>query len=264
MNLPHVPAELAQAFGVDGLSVRAFGSRGSDLYAGVGAESPPAALTEVLVACVTRGDGTQIDRRFFWQLDVGTRLALGLSSAFSAGEAVAVVARCPGCDEELEVELTREELLDAEHRATTTVTFEGRRGPVVLRRPTGADQLRWLETSYPDELAANRAIVASLVVERASDEDLGDLLQRIDEELASCDPLVGGEIEIRCFSCDATSKHPVDVVSRVLARCVTLQRRLVEAVHQLASAYGWTEDQVLALSPRRRAEYLALVERDHR
>jgi hypothetical protein len=32
-------------------------------------------------------------------------------------------------------------------------------------------------------------------------------------------------------------------------------------VHELARAYGWSEPEVLALSPWRRAAYLALVRR---
>ena len=35
---------------------------------------------------------------------------------------------------------------------------------------------------------------------------------------------------------------------------------LLHEVHRLASAYGWSEAQILALSPARRAQYLALVE----
>jgi hypothetical protein len=35
---------------------------------------------------------------------------------------------------------------------------------------------------------------------------------------------------------------------------------LLHEVHRLASAYGWSEAQILALSPARRARYLALVE----
>jgi hypothetical protein len=34
---------------------------------------------------------------------------------------------------------------------------------------------------------------------------------------------------------------------------------LLADVHVLASAYGWTEPQVLSLSPERRAAYLELI-----
>lgn len=35
---------------------------------------------------------------------------------------------------------------------------------------------------------------------------------------------------------------------------------LLQEVHRLASSYGWSEEQILALSATRRAHYLALVE----
>ena len=48
--------------------------------------------------------------------------------------------------------------------------------------------------------------------------------------------------------------------SIAFARLDTRQRALFEEVHQLASHYGWTETEVLAIAPERRARYLALIE----
>jgi hypothetical protein len=35
--------------------------------------------------------------------------------------------------------------------------------------------------------------------------------------------------------------------------------RTLSDVHRLASAYGWSESDILALGPRRRQRYLALI-----
>ena len=40
------------------------------------------------------------------------------------------------------------------------------------------------------------------------------------------------------------------------------QDRLIEEVHALARAYGWTEVEAMAMAPWRRARYLALIERE--
>jgi hypothetical protein len=37
--------------------------------------------------------------------------------------------------------------------------------------------------------------------------------------------------------------------------------RVLRDVHELASAYGWPENEILALSPRRRQCYLDLIRR---
>jgi hypothetical protein len=39
----------------------------------------------------------------------------------------------------------------------------------------------------------------------------------------------------------------------------TYARRLLYDVHALASAYGWSEDEVLAVSPARRRCYLEMA-----
>ena len=36
-------------------------------------------------------------------------------------------------------------------------------------------------------------------------------------------------------------------------------RRLLPEVHALASSYGWSEKEILALSPARRRSYIALL-----
>jgi hypothetical protein len=36
-------------------------------------------------------------------------------------------------------------------------------------------------------------------------------------------------------------------------------RSLLAEVHSLARAYGWTESEILALSPQRRSTYLEMV-----
>jgi hypothetical protein len=50
---------------------------------------------------------------------------------------------------------------------------------------------------------------------------------------------------------------PADYFYRELAAS---SRRLLLQIHALAGAYGWTEAEILALSPPRRATYVKLIE----
>jgi hypothetical protein len=58
--------------------------------------------------------------------------------------------------------------------------------------------------------------------------------------------------------------HEVDVAALTLARLAAVQRRTIEEVHVLARRYHWSEAEVLAVPPRRRARYLALLDREAR
>ncbi len=77
--------------------------------------------------------------------------------------------------------------------------------------------------------------------------------------LAEADPGARIDLAVDCPGCGAAWSAPFDIVSFLWAEVDACARRLVGDVHALASAYGWTEDDVLALSPARREAYLELV-----
>jgi hypothetical protein len=52
----------------------------------------------------------------------------------------------------------------------------------------------------------------------------------------------------------------VDLESLALASLARRQRALLREVHCFAVHYGWTESEVLAVPPTRRARYLAFIE----
>ncbi|MNH45016.1 hypothetical protein D3C79_1073420 [compost metagenome] len=78
--------------------------------------------------------------------------------------------------------------------------------------------------------------------------------------MAAADPLVALAVACECPACGAASEVPIDLDGTALARLAARQRGLLREVHCLASRYGWSEAQVMALPPTRRAQYLALIE----
>jgi hypothetical protein len=89
-----------------------------------------------------------------------------------------------------------------------------------------------------------------------SDEDL----EQIGQRLADADPLAETRLSMRCPSCDAQSEETLDVVSFLWREIEARARRLLLEIHTLASAYGWTEAEILSLSDHRRAHYMELVQ----
>jgi hypothetical protein len=97
----------------------------------------------------------------------------------------------------------------------------------------------------------------SLLLEgRVAPEDAAQLSQVI----AAADPLVALSVACDCPACGADSEVPIDLDDTALARLGARQRALLRDVHCLASRYGWSEAQIMALPPARRAHYLALIE----
>jgi hypothetical protein len=78
--------------------------------------------------------------------------------------------------------------------------------------------------------------------------------------MTSFDPLVDFSVASTCPACGATAELPVDLEELALSRFAVRQRALLQEVHVLASRYGWSEDDILALPPARRARYVRMIE----
>jgi hypothetical protein len=89
-----------------------------------------------------------------------------------------------------------------------------------------------------------------------SDEEL----EEIGERMASADPLAETRLTLHCPKCEYDWEETLDIVSFVWAEIEARARRLLLEIHTLASAYGWTETEILSLSENRRARYVEMVQ----
>lgn len=84
-------------------------------------------------------------------------------------------------------------------------------------------------------------------------------LARVEAALEQLDPLADLALALQCSGCGQAAQAQLDPGRLLWDELEARAQALFHAVHSLASAYGWTEDQVLALAPARRARYLAMV-----
>jgi hypothetical protein len=82
----------------------------------------------------------------------------------------------------------------------------------------------------------------------------------VDAAMEAAAPAGAIDLLVACPDCATTNAAALDVALLLWARVEERASLLMAQVHALAAAYGWTEPDVLALSPRRRAAYLELVE----
>lgn len=249
------PPGLAVTTGVAGDGPRAFGSA-ADLELDFARTDRATLVTALLARCAAPHDAGH-----WWAQTVGARTAalLRVLEASDGVPALNLASRCGACGEAFEFELPLAALVatEANPSQALSVTLPGR-SPLSLRRPTGDDLLRWRQagwTSRPD--AAHlmlEALKISGPVPAPEDEPA------LAAALATLDPLVAFDVDCRCPQCDAAQAVSVDLEGLALARLAARQNALVHDVHRLASRYGWTEAEVLAVSATRRRRYLALIE----
>ena len=85
------------------------------------------------------------------------------------------------------------------------------------------------------------------------------VLQAVAAAMAAADPQGDVELALRCPACGHVWPAAFDIGSFFWAEVDAWARVLLSEIHTLASAYGWREADVLALSPWRRRCYLELI-----
>ena len=214
----------------------------------------PALVTAVLVHC-----GERRDPGFWWAQPVSARTAalLRLVALTEQREEIALSGRCTAaCGESFEFRLPLRSLPTGEARGPLEVRLDQDRA-LTMRRPTGEDLRRWRHAQPASRVEALRLMLDSLVLAgHAEPDDEAILSASID----AMDPLVDFTVSCHCPACGAPNEVVVDLESLALASLANRQRALFHEVHRFASYYGWTESEVLAVPPTRRARYLALIE----
>jgi hypothetical protein len=67
------------------------------------------------------------------------------------------------------------------------------------------------------------------------------------------------QVQLQCFACAARPRLDLDVAHYVVREIGWAARRLLREIHELASAYGWSEQSITQMSSARRAAYLEML-----
>lgn len=248
-SFPRVP-DSARSDVPPALALRRFGTAASDLDVDFSDARPD--VTDALVAsCAV----PPVAREVVARLPVSVRIRAMLRLAAVEAAQVQLIVPCvaAGCGEMLEICLPLEEVAADPREVLAEIEVAGHR----VRIPTGEDQRRLAMLTGVD-LAARLAAVRALANDAAVD---ATDLEVIEAMLDEADPLVGFYMTASCPACGCEVRHDLDLEALAHGQLARLQGQLVESIHRLATAYHWTEREVLALPPRRRAWYLGLIER---
>jgi hypothetical protein len=78
--------------------------------------------------------------------------------------------------------------------------------------------------------------------------------------MGELDPQANTRLSLQCPACRNQWSAPFDIGSFLWQEIHAWARRTLRVVHALASAYGWSERDILTMSAVRRAMYLAMVQ----
>jgi hypothetical protein len=180
-------------------------------------------------------------------LTVGQRESVVLALRESCfGHSLPCAVTCPECAEQLELELTVDDVRAEAASGGTSIMVDDRELRV---RPVTSRDLLEVDADRPDA----RERLLSRCVDDALPDELFDAVATL---LSTLDPQADVLIPLDCATCGHEWSAPFDIADYLWVEIETYARRLLLDVHALASAYGWTETDVLAVSPARRRFYL--------
>jgi hypothetical protein len=189
--------------------------------------------------------------------DLGSRDALlaAVLEGFTGATAWGCIG-CSACAARLDVPVDIAALARAPVRARAEQLRTAADGATVAFRLPTTDDLRVVPGA--DAGAARRALVARCTG-RAEQDISDELAAAVEEAMEEASPVGAVEFAVGCPDCGATTVAALDVPALLWAEVELRATALLRDVHVLATAYGWTEADVLSLSPARRAAYLELA-----
>jgi hypothetical protein len=186
---------------------------------------------------------------------------------------------CPACSEPLQ---TRFSTADLQPHGTEAGTGEA---PASLRcdgyelgyrLPCSDDLLALVDMPGAIDDAAETAETAETTAKRLLEHCVLDarhdgapaavadlppaVVDQLQQEMARRDPGADTRVALVCPACGHAFERRFDIGAYLWDTLDDWAQRTLSEVHLLASAYGWSEPQILALSAARRSHYIALVQ----
>jgi hypothetical protein len=227
----------------------------------VGLDGPPLARS----IAILRAAGTVRSAKDPAALPIGARdLELLALREEAFGRDLTGVASCPDCAERVEIRFRTDDVRQPAVAAPDSLLLESGGYRVRFHLPSSADLLSI-------EVVGNESEDGGRILQRCVSEATLDgapisaqalpeaLREAVATTMAAADPQAEVELSLECPVCARRWVELFDIDSFFWAELQAWAARLLREIHQLASAYGWSEREILALPPLRRNTYLNLI-----
>ncbi|WP_447979259.1 phage baseplate protein [Candidatus Nitrospira bockiana] len=179
------------------------------------------------------------------------------------GPLIVALAHCPGCLERFEWRFTTDDIRMSEPEDEV---FHVQADRYVVRA-RAANSLDLLSADTACVSAPDRAVIVQCILEARRDdapvapEELPDaVVNVVADRMSEADPQAEVSIAMRCPACAHEWQALFDVAAFLWRELGVWATRALDEVHTIASAYGWTEHEILAMSAARRQRYVSMIE----
>jgi len=181
------------------------------------------------------------------------------------GQQLVNIADCPNCSERIEWINNVADLRYLSENKSTSATFNMKveNYNIQFRLPNSYDLLKASSLDYradPKKLLAD-CIIDVQRNERAchADELPAQVMDVLDERMAIEDPQANIMMNLSCPACSHFWEAQFDIVSYLWTEIDGWAKHILHDVAVLAAAFGWSESQILNLSPQKRQHYIDII-----
>lgn len=180
------------------------------------------------------------------------------------GRQINGIANCPDCGEAVEMHFTVDDVRLATPKTASDLTIVAGGYAIRFRLPSTSD-LMTVDFVGEEEEDGRRLFQrciadASWQGRPVRVEDLPEAVQNaVAESMTESDPQAEIDLALECPACSTTWRELFDIESFFWNELQAWAAHMLREIHQLASAYGWSEREILTLSPLRRSIYLNLI-----
>ena len=225
-----------------------------------GTDQPPVQRALLLLAAACPGESVND----LACLSIGERDARLLTlREWTFGAELASVTDCPACREALEMSFRTGDIRAAPAQAGSSLSLTLDGYQVAYRLPNTLDLIAARQPGAQDgrQVLLERCLTQVVYQEQAvaAARLPAGVLDEVIAAMEAADPQADVSLKLVCPACQHTWQAQFDILAYFWSEIEAWAYRTVQEIHRLALAYGWSEAEILALSPRRRQLYLKMV-----
>lgn len=173
------------------------------------------------------------------------------------GTAVTARVDCPRCGEGVQSTFSSSDVVDSgQGRGVVEYEIEAAGCVVKFRLPNSADLA--VVDGLRDSSAVREILLRRCIVSAPADAG-AEVFDAVVKAMGEAEPEADIELALECPGCGHHWFAAFDILAFFWSELTAWARRVLREVHVLASAYGWSEGEVLSLSPLRRQMYMEMV-----
>ncbi len=126
-------------------------------------------------------------------------------------------------------------------------------------RPVNSADLLASSKAANEEQARLILLARTLGLEEQELGRLGEAEELLRQRFEQINAAAEIRLQLECAACHSRLWLDLDMARFFLREIADAARRLMRDIHELASAYGWSEQSIAAMSATRRAAYLEML-----